>query len=444
MEKSREVKYDPKRLKHMKRDLAEINKKIGQSRKKHDNMIRRRNNLRKAIDDIQRAKPPQQEGPIPPPRHSKPEFRELERAFGRVYQSYRTMGRPKIDPDTLFASIRKQLIQSISRELNELRSARVQTTTWIRFRQDYNLVELAFNSRMTELHKASDIEGLADLMINHMREQIENPALINSRFVFDEVLFMDVNFHRLNLTRGGTHLPLPKFIERSKAVINPQNQDNECFKWAVIAALHNSEIKSHPERISNFRKFEHLYDWLDIYFPTSIKDIKKFEFRNSILVNVMGLEDNDIYICRKGPRLPNYKEVNLLMVCNSSGGSEDSKQHCTAVKSLSRLLGSSNSKHFHKQHFCMNCLQGFNSEKTRDEHFVYCSNNEMVRVEMPKETIFKFSDGQGQLKAPFVTYADFESILEPMSTCTNDPTSAYTNHINKHIPSGFCTYSTFT
>ena len=41
------------------------------------------------------------------------------------------MGRPRIDQDTLFASIRKQLTQLISRELKELRSARVQTTTWI-------------------------------------------------------------------------------------------------------------------------------------------------------------------------------------------------------------------------------------------------------------------------------------------------------------------------
>ena len=33
-----------------------------------------------------------------------------------------------------------------------------------------------------------------------MKTQIENPALTNSRFVFDEVLFLDVNFHQLDLT----------------------------------------------------------------------------------------------------------------------------------------------------------------------------------------------------------------------------------------------------
>ena len=34
-----------------------------------------------------------------------------------------------------------------------------------------------------------------------MKEQIENPALLNRRFVFDVVLFLDVSFHILNLTR---------------------------------------------------------------------------------------------------------------------------------------------------------------------------------------------------------------------------------------------------
>ena len=114
-----------------------------------------------------------------------------------------------------------------------------------------------------------------------------------------------------------------------------------------------------------------------------------------------------------------------------------------AVKSLSRLLRSSNSKHKAKQHFCMNCLQGFSQEKTRDDHYVYCSNNEGVRVEMPKDPILKFNDGQGQLKASFMIYADFESILEPMSTSSHDLSIPHINHINKHTPSGFCTYSTF-
>ena len=62
---------------------------------------------------------------------------------------------------------------------------------------------------------------------------------------------------------------------------------------------------------------------------------------------------------------------------------------------------------------------------------------------MPKDPILKFNNGQGQLKASFVIYADFESILEPMATASSDPSIPHINHINKHTPSGFCPYSTF-
>ena len=57
-----------------------------------------------------------------------------------------------MDADTFFSRIRGELISLIARELTVLNSARVQTTTWIRFMKDDDRVELAFNSRMTNVH----------------------------------------------------------------------------------------------------------------------------------------------------------------------------------------------------------------------------------------------------------------------------------------------------
>ena len=147
------------------------------------------------------------------------------------------------------------LIELIKRELNDLNSARIQTTTWIRFARDEDRVELAFNSRMTNVHQESDLDQIVNGMIAHMKTQIKNPALLNSRFRFYEVLFLDVNFHQLNLTRGSSYLLLPDWTDKKKAMINPQNDDEECFKWAVIAALEWTDIKFHPEHVSNLRNF---------------------------------------------------------------------------------------------------------------------------------------------------------------------------------------------
>ena len=182
---------------------------------------------------------------------------------------------------------------------------------------------------MTSVYRGSETDQIVDGMIANMKFQIENSALLNSRLVFDEFLYLDLNFHQLNLTRGSSYLPLPDWLARKKAIVNPHNDDEEeCFKWSVIGGERVGMMD--PQRVSNLRKFTDSYDWSGLEFPVSIKDIGKFENRNNILVNVLAVEGRDIYIHRKGRRMS--REINLLMV------SEDGINHYTAIKSLSRLL----------------------------------------------------------------------------------------------------------
>ena len=160
---------------------------------------------------------------------------EHEEAFGGAYKFYRVNGRPKIDVDTFFNRIRKELIGLIKRELKTRTSARIQTTGWIRFVRDgpnrgpgeahdeqgQERVELAFNILMTSVYRGSEMDQIVDGMIANMKFQIENPALLNSRFVFDEFLYLDVNFHQLNLTRGSSYHKLQDWLARKKAIVNP-------------------------------------------------------------------------------------------------------------------------------------------------------------------------------------------------------------------------------
>ena len=92
----------------------------------------------------------------------------------------------------------------------------------------------------------------------------------------------------------------------------------------------------------------------------------------------------------------------------------------------------------------MNCLQGFLEERSRDEHIVYCKDNESVRIEMPhKRPIAEYSDEQFLFKVPFIMYTDFESILEPISGLANNPRISSTRGVNIHTPSGWCVRSEF-
>ena len=62
---------------------------------------------------------------------------------------------------------------------------------------------------------------------------------------------------------------------------------------------------------------------------------------------------------------------------------------------------------------------------------------------MPNEDnkILKYNHGEKSMRAPFIVYADLESLLEKMDTCYDNLEKSSTTNINKHPPSG---YSLFT
>ena len=96
---------------------------------------------------------------------------------------------------------------------------------------------------MTEFFDASNINDLIERMLAYIKTQTEHPKFPESGFALDKIMHLYINFHELALTRGGSYIELPKWLKSKKALINPQNKDKECFKWAVIGALHHEEIR---------------------------------------------------------------------------------------------------------------------------------------------------------------------------------------------------------
>ena len=141
-----------------------------------------------------------------------------------------------------------------------------------------------------------------------------------------------INFHRLVVTRGSSYIKLPRWIKSKKTVINPQNKDEDCFKWAIIEPLHHEEIKQNPDKISLRRRYEKQYNWKGLEFPVSIKIIDKFEKNKpGIAVNVLfsKKKSQDIYtVCRSEHNVKCKDQVNLLMI------KDGEKKHYNAVQNM--------------------------------------------------------------------------------------------------------------
>ena len=220
----------------------------------------------------------------------------------------------KTDIDSYFDQTKPHIKTLTKNQLKEMGSAKIIMTLWVRWKKrimplieldpedaknaqelddgttgdNYIRVEIPFNSLMTEFLDASNIKDLIQRMLAYIKAQTENPKFPESGFTLDKIMLLYINFHRLVLTQGGSYIELPEWLKSKKAVINPQNKDEECLKWAVDAALHHEDIQHHPERIILLRSYEKQYNWKGVEFPVSIKKIDKFEKNNpGIAVNVL-------------------------------------------------------------------------------------------------------------------------------------------------------------
>ena len=75
-----------------------------------------------------------------------------------------------------------------------------------------------------------------------------------SDFIFDSVQLMYCKCHKVNFKRGGSHIDSPDSTKTKKATINPKNEDEKYFQYAVTVAINHGEIESHPE-VSNIKQF---------------------------------------------------------------------------------------------------------------------------------------------------------------------------------------------
>ena len=294
-----------------------------------------------------------------------------------------------------------------------------------------------FPSNVEIVTEATDISDLYDQMTDKIFELIQNFHNRGSGWQFDRVEHLDININPYNPLSASSYIELPSGLFMKKEIINVKNEnDNECFKWAVTSAVFPAERDG--ERLSKqMRKDSEKFDWTGIEFPVSLKQIDKFEKQNPYAINVFGYE-KVVYPLRISKK--NEQVINLLLIA------DEETNHFCWIKNMSRLISSKISKHHGKRHFCYRCLNSFHSVKSLEKHKEYCQNNEAVKIEMPirvddKGNTFpvyiKFNHFHKKMRVPFVVYADFECFTEKIDTCQPNDNKSFTNRYQKHRPSGF-------
>ena len=91
------------------------------------------------------------------------------------------------------------------------------------------------------------IEQLFESLLQKYEENLQN-KMKRSDFEFDGVNFLYYDFNKTSINRGGSYIDSPKCLKDKKSFINPKNNDNICFQYAVTLALNLDKIrKNHKE-----------------------------------------------------------------------------------------------------------------------------------------------------------------------------------------------------
>ena len=246
-----------------------------------------------------------------------------------------------------------------------------------------------------------------------------------------------VDNHYLNIVqyepiKGSSYIELPEELKHHlKGLINLKNKDNECFRWCHIRYL-NPQDKN-PQRIKKSDKeFIKKLDYSGIEFPVATKQYNKIEKQNEININVFGYENKQpypIYISKEKYE----KHLELLLI------TEDDNKHYVLIKDFNRFMFNQ-TKHEHRKHFCMYCLQCFSSEEVLKNHKDNCIQlNGEQAIKMPDKSnnTLKFNNFHKQQPVPFVIYADFEAITEKISGCRPNNNKSFTEAYQKHTDCGF-------
>ena len=139
--------------------------------------------------------------------------------------------------------------------------------------------------------KGIETEDAINELFNTFRKRYQEgleTKMKGSSYIFERIDLLEYHLHKISLNRGSSYIESPEWLHNKGVTINPKNtKDNNCFQYAITAALNYQNIDHHPERISKLKPFINNYNWKDIEFPSHSKDWRKFKCNNkTIALNI--------------------------------------------------------------------------------------------------------------------------------------------------------------
>jgi len=282
-------------------------------------------------------------------------------------------------------------------------------------------------------------------------------------------------------TFSTTACKTPPWLLKKKAIVNIHNQDDQCFRWALLRGLYWDDSLTHRQRQMTWDLEKHFNEirfppGLEPPFKANNRVFEKVETLNkerfTFSVFYLGAERMEIepwYLSQwklklrgNRHRVPHFR---LGYIDNLEARSHTPNQpgHYVLIYNWKALCkrtpknsGGHSQRRINKEtlekevyhyDYCERCLCNF-AEDRIDEHEDLCRGNKPCSIVMPKPGShhhqLTFHHWKHKLPNPFVIYADFEALLtigqRSTFTLSEEGTIEKNAILNKHEPCGWAYY----
>ena len=393
-------------------------------------------------DDYKPVPLPRTKKPVPLPRTKKPvplprtKIEEVAKALKGYTKSFEIDIKNNKDPLAQLQNTRKAIenhIISLIRSMKGLKFVETLKVTFKKTVNDKTVYKTAyFNSKPQIIINNTEIPESLQLSKQKILNMIAQWISEGSGWTIESVDNHYLNIVQYQPMKGSSYIELPQELRNGKkGLINMKNKDNECFRWCHIRYL-NPQDKN-PQRIKKSDKeFIKKLDYSGIEFPVATKQYNKIEKQNEININVFGYENKQpypIFVSKEKYE----RQMNLLLI------TENENKHYVLIENFNRFMFNQ-TKHEHRKHFCMYCLQCFSSEEVLKNHKDNCiqvNGEQAIKMPDKNNNTLKFNNFHKQQPVPFVIYADFEAITEKISGCQPNNNKSFTEAYQKHTDCGF-------
>ena len=164
----------------------------------------------------------------------------------------------------------------LENELKELKSLKFQLSVQVELIkynvEDGNILDTAtpwLHTKMNVLFQPEDIEESLSQTAPRLQESLERWIRRGSNWVLSRVMNQHIDISKYRPLRARSYLPIPKEVWAKKAIVNVKNQDNDCLRWSLRAALF--PVDKNSERTTKYPLNDNLnFKGVDAPTPLSI------------------------------------------------------------------------------------------------------------------------------------------------------------------------------